>query len=899
MSTRNFDALFSPRSIALIGASDRPGSVGHVVGRNLLSAGFAGSILPVNPKHSEIGGRPCYRSIAALPETPDLAVVVTPAASVPGIISELADKGCRAAVVISAGLGEMSGDTTLRQKMLDAARPSLLRIVGPNCLGLISTPAGINASFSHLTPAKGDIALISQSGAIATAVLDWADARGVGFSHVVSLGDMADADFGDLLDFLAADRATRSILLYVENVTFAKKFMSAARIAARAKPVVVVKSGRSAAGARAALSHTGALAGSDIVYDAAFRRAGLLRVATIEDLFEAAATLSTGMRIAGDRLTILTNGGGAGVLAVDALEALGGRLAEMSAETRHALDAVLPAMWSRGNPVDIIGDADGERYAKALEILMADHASDAILVLNCPTAVADSMEAGRAVAAAVVRRPHFPLLTNWLGGTAAGPVRAFFAAEKIPSFESPDDAVRAFTHLTEYRRNQELLLETPSAGVVIAPDSLVAARAVLSTAAGEGRTVLSEEEAKKVLGLFGIPTIPTFLVATAAEAVARFDEIGAPAVLKVVSPEISHKSDAGGVRLAIGSAAEMEEAVATMTATLARTAPNARIAGFTVQSMVVRPDAQELIAGIASDSTFGPVILFGRGGKATEVIGDRAIGLPPLNSVLARRMVEGTAVAKLLAGFRDVAPVPMEALTDVLVRLSELAVLLPEVGELDINPLLADGAGVLALDARIALRPVGAKTVGPAILPYPRALEREIAIRDGAAFRLRPIRPEDEGALADMVARCTPDDLRLRFMAAVRTLPHQAAARFSQIDYDREMAFVAVEPSAPFGTGPIYGVVRLIADPENEAAEFAVLVRSDMKGRGLGTRLMTAILDFARAKGLQRVFGEILRENTTMLDMTRELGFHADPSGTAGTIHVTIDLASARMPLSA
>jgi acetyltransferase len=899
MSTRNFDALFSPRSIVLIGASDRPHSVGQVVGQNLFSAGFAGRIMPVNPRRRVVGGQACFPSIDALPETPDLAVVVTPAVTVPGIIAELADKGCRAAVVISAGLDAPSGKTTLRQKMLDAARPSLLRIVGPNCLGLISTPAGINASFSHLTPAQGDIALVSQSGAIVTAVLDWADARGVGFSHVVSLGDMADADFGDLLDFLAADRATRSILLYVENVTFAKKFMSAARIAARAKPVVVVKSGRSAAGARAALSHTGALAGSDIVYDAAFRRAGLLRVATIEELFEAAATLATGMQIDGERLTILTNGGGAGVLAVDALEALGGRLAEMSAETRAALDAVLPAMWSRGNPVDIIGDADGERYARALEILMADRGSDAILVLNCPTAVADGMAAGRAVAEAAMRRPHFPLLTNWLGGTAAGPVRAFFAAEKIPTFESPDDAVRAFTHLTQYRRNQELLLETPSAGVTIAPASLAAARAVLTAAAGEGRNVLSEEEAKQVLGLFGIPTVPTFLVATAEEAVARFEAIGAPAVLKVVSPEISHKSDAGGVRLNIASAAEMAEAVATMTATLAKTAPNARIAGFTVQKMVVRPDAQELIAGIASDPTFGPVILFGRGGKATEVIGDRSIGLPPLNSVLARRMVESTAVARLLAGFRDVPPVPMDALTDVLVRLSELAVLLPEIGELDINPLLADGGGVLALDARIALRPAGAVAIGPAILPYPHALTREIVIRDGTAFRLRPIRPEDEGALADMVARCTPNDLRLRFMAAVKTLPHQAAARFSQIDYDREMAFVAVEPDSAFGTGPIHGVVRLIADPENEAAEFAVLVRSDMKGRGLGTQLMTAILDFARSRGLRRVFGEILRENTTMLDMTRELGFHADPSGTAGTVHVTIALDPARSPLPA
>ena len=891
MSIRNFDALFTPGSIALVGASNELHSVGNVVAKNLFAGGFSGPIMPVNPHGTEIEGRPCHHAIDELPETPDLAVVATPAASVPGVVRELAERGCRAAVVISAGLGTVVNGTSLRQQMLDAARPHLMRIVGPNCLGLISTPTGINASFAHLTPKAGDIALVSQSGAIVTAVLDWADARGIGFSHVVSLGDMGDADFGDLLDFLSTDRATRSILLYVENVTFAKKFMSAARIAARGKPVLVIKSGRSAQGAKAALSHTGALAGSDIVYDAAFRRAGILRVTAIEELFEAAATLATGMRIGGDRLTILTNGGGAGVLAVDALEALGGRLAEMSDATRVALDAVLPPTWSKANPVDIIGDATGERYAAALEILMRDRESDAILVINCPTAVVDGMEAGRAVVDVAKKKPRFPVLTNWIGGTSAGPVRAYFASERVATFESPDDAVRAFTHLVEYRQNQELLLETPSAGVVIAPAAVAEARDLLAHVASEGRLALSEWEAKQVLELFGVPTVPTFLVRSADEAAERFREVGAPAVLKVVSPQITHKSDVGGVRLNIGSAGEMAEAVRTMAETVAKAGPGARIEGFTVQKMIVRSEAHELIAGIASDSTFGPVVLFGRGGKATEVIGDRTIGLPPLNSVLARRMIEGTAIAKLLKGFRDVPPVPMEALTDVLIRLAELAVLLPEVAELDINPLLADGEGVVALDARIALRKPGSPAAGPAIHPYPREFERDIELRDGDCYRLRPIRPEDETALANMVLQCTSDDLRLRFMGPMKALPHQTAARFSQIDYDREMAFVAVEPQSGFGEGPIYGVVRLVADPENEAAEFAVLVRSDMKGRGLGYRLMTAILDYGRQRGLKRVYGEILRENATMLRMARELGFHADPpEAFSDTAHVTIQL---------
>ncbi|MCB8836562.1 bifunctional acetate--CoA ligase family protein/GNAT family N-acetyltransferase [Aurantimonas sp. VKM B-3413] len=890
MSTRNFDALFSPRSIALIGASNEPHSVGNVIARNLFEGGFSGPIMPVNPHEAAIAGRKSFTSVSALPLVPDLAIVATPAPTVPGIVGELAARGCRAAVVISAGLGETRDGATLRQAMLDAARPHLMRIVGPNCLGILSQPLGINGSFSHLSPKAGDIALVSQSGAIVTAILDWADERGIGFSHVVSLGDMCDVDFGDMLDFLSTDRATRSILLYVENITFAKKFMSAARIAARSKPVVVIKAGRSAEGAKAALSHTGALAGSDKVYDGAFRRAGVLRVGELEELFEAASTLSTGIRITGDRLTILTNGGGAGVLAVDALKARGGTLATISEATLKELDAVLPPTWSHGNPVDIIGDATGARYGAALEALLKDRESDAILVINCPTAVADVMEAGKAVIAAKAKRPRFPVLTNWLGGTAAAPVRQFFASERIPTFESPDKAVRAFTHLVRYRRNQELLMETPTAGVAIAPEAVERARKVIEAAKAAGHRTLSEWEAKAVLKLFGIPAVETFLVTTDEEAEARFREIGAPAALKIVSPDITHKSDVGGVRLDIASAAAMRTAVAEMRDAVQAAAPEARITGFTVQRMVSRPDAYELIAGLATDATFGPVVLFGRGGKATEVIGDRAIGLPPLNSVLAREMIRETEIAKLLAGYRDVPAVPLDPIADVLIRLAELAVLLPEVAELDINPLLADAEGVVALDARVTLRADGTRVVGPAIRPYPRELEREITIRDAERFLLRPIRPEDELALADMVAHCTDHDLRLRFMGPIKVFPHQTAARFSQIDYDREMAFVAVAPGSSYGEGPISGVVRLVADPENEAAEFAVLVRSDMKGHGLGYALMNEILAYGRNRGLARIYGEVLRENATMLRMARELGFHLDGAEAgADTARVTVE----------
>lgn len=888
MSIRNFDALFEPSAIALVGASNAPRSVGRVLAENLLGAGFAGPVMTVNPHEAAIRSSLSYRSVAELPVAPDLAIVATPAASVPGLIADLGRRGCRAAVVISAGLGHGAG--SLCQQALDAARPHLMRIVGPNCLGFISTPRAINASFAHLTPRRGDLALVSQSGAIVAAMLDWADQRGIGFSHVVSLGDMADADFGDMLDYLCADRATRSILLYVENVTHARKFVSAARAAARTKPVLVVKAGRSTAGAKAALSHTGALAGTDAVYDAVFRRTGLLRVSELDELFAAAAILATGMRLSGDRMTVLTNGGGVGVLAVDALIARGGNLAEIAPGTLSRLDGVLPAAWSRGNPVDILGDAPGERYAAALEILLEERDGDAILVLNCPSAVADGTEAADAVAALASGQRSVPVLTSWIGGTAAQRSRDRLARSKVPTFASPEEAVRAFTHLVEFRRNQELLLETPSAGIAIAPKRVAEARDLIASVRTDGRSVLTEPEAKRLLGLFGILAVETFVAATPEEAGSHFARTGAPSVLKILSPDITHKSDLGGVVLGLRSQAEVEAAAHAMLARLRAAAPEARQAGFSVQPMIVRPHAVELILGIARDETFGPVLLFGRGGKATELIGDRTIGLPPLNSVLALDMIGRTRIARQLAGYRDVPAAKIDAVAEVLVRLSELIILLPEITELDINPLLADGDGVIALDARVVID-VAAPRRPLAISPYPRELERDVAINDGIRFHLRPIRPEDETELAAMVALCTPEDLRLRFLGPLKTLPHEMAARLSQIDYDREMAFVAVEPGSPYGSGPIYGVVRLMGDSEHDAAEFAVLVRSDMKGRGLGYRLMSEILAYARASGFRRVYSDVLSGNHTMLRMARELGFTSRLSPeSSDTMQISIGL---------
>jgi acetyltransferase len=664
--------------------------------------------------------------------------------------------------------------------------------------------------------------------------------------------------------------------------------MSAGRIAARAKPVIVVKAGRSAAGAKAALSHTGSLAGADAVYDAAFRRAGMLRVYSLRELFEAAMTLAAGLKPEGARLAILTNGGGAGVLATDALEHYGGDLAELSRDTIAELDKVLPATWSHANPVDILGDATGRRYADALRVLAGDPGAHAILVMNCPTAVADSREAAEAVLAALPERGK-PILACWLGETAAREARQLLAARRVPAYEAPDEAVRALMHLVQYRRNQHLLMETPPASPAVSPVNREAARAVAANVLAEGRTTLTEPEAKELLHCYGIPTVKTFTAESPARAARLATELGRPVALKILSPDITHKSDVGGVHLDLDTPAAVETAANAMLARVRERIPTARIAGFTVQEMVHRPRDVELILGIAEDSLFGPVLMFGQGGVAVEVIGDRTIALPPLNMVLAREMIERTRIAKLLAGYRDRPPADVAAIARTLVRLSELLVDLPELVELDINPLLAGPDGVLALDARIVVRPLDpARSRVLAIQPYPAGLEHCVEIDGGKRLIVRPIRPEDEPRLVEMVERSSPEDVRLRFLGALKEFPHLMAARLSQIDYDREMALVAIDPEEPT-RGEIVGVSRIVADPENDKAEYAVMVRSDLKGRGLGFQLMKDILAYARRRGIKTVEGDVLAENRTMLQMAAELGFVRQESE-GGVVRVGLNL---------
>lgn len=883
MTIRNLDHLLAPRTIAVIGASPSPRSVGQVLARNLLRGGFGGPIMPVNPNHRAVEGVLAYPDVAHLPEPPDLAVICTPPKTVPALIDDLGRLGCRAAVVVTAGFGEGGNEAgaQLRQQMLDAAAPHLLRIVGPNCIGIAVPGIGLNATFADRAPLPGDVACLTQSGAVAAALIDWAAARGVGFSHLVSLGDMADVDFGDLLDYFAIDPKVRAVLLYAEGIVHARKFMSAARAASRAKPVIVVKSGRFAASAKAAHSHTGALAGSDTVYDAAFRRAGMLRVGDLEDLFDAFETLSRCPPLGGDRLAILTNGGGVGVLAVDAVAAMGGHLAALDEATCAALDGVLPVTWSRGNPIDIIGDASGERYAAALDILLKARDLDAILILNCPTAIASSVEAARAVIDTLARNARhrrIPVLTSWLGGETAETARGLFAAAGVPTYTTPEQAVRAMLQMVEFRRNQALLAEVPPrlrGAEAIDASARQDARRVIEAAREAGRTALDEIDAKRVLAAYGIP-VPTIKRATSpAEVAQAAAAINAPVAVKIVSPDIIHKSDAGGVALDCLTPEAAWLAADSMLKTIRAKLPEARVEGFAVSEMVRRRDAFELILGASVDPVFGPVLLFGHGGTGVEVIQDTATALPPLNAVLARDLMGRTRIDRLLRGYRSFPAADRDAIAGALVNLSELISDHPEITELDINPLLADAGGVLALDARIKLG-FEAERAPFAILPYPSECEREITLRDGTALVARPVKPEDAVLFRDMFKRIDPVDIRMRFLAAMRSLPEPLLARLTQIDYDREMAWMALAREAG-GEEEMLGIVRLSQDPDRRRAEYAVLVRSDMKGRGLGYALMRVMLDYADECGVEEVFGVILRENRAMIDLARELGFAIRP----------------------
>jgi acetyltransferase len=880
MSIRNLDKMFRPQSVAVIGASDKPHSVGSALMTNLMRAGFSGPIIPINPHAAAVHGIMAYKDVASLPITPDLAVIATPPDTIPALMSELGGRGTRGAVILTAGFaeGEASIGKERAAQMLAAARPHLLRIVGPNCLGIAAPGIGLNATFAPATLLPGNIAFLTQSGAMATTVLDWALPRRVGFSTIVSMGDMSDVDFGDLLDYFVLDEATHAILIYAEAITQARKFMSAARRAARIKPVIVVKGGRAEEGARAAASHTGALAGTDVVYEAVFRRAGMLRVNEVEELFDAAATLARMSPQPGNRLAIVTNGGGAGVLATDRLIEQGGKLASVGSDTIAKLNEVLPATWSHANPIDIIGDAGAERYANTVKILMDDADNDAMLVAYCPTAIVSPAEAAKGLVSALGQstKPKKNVFACWMGAETVAEGRAQLVAAGVPDYETPERAVRAFMYLVNYRKSQDLLLETPSSAAPHTPIDTARARSTIRQALADQREWLDPAEVATFLACYGIPFARTEAVPDAAAAARVAVEIKAPVALKIRSRDVVHKSDVGGVELNLATPVEVEVAAKRINESVSRALPKARLEGLIVQEMVHRVGGYELIAGISTDATFGPMILFGQGGTAVEIVRDKSLELPPVNTALARAQIERTRIAALLKGYRDRPAADIDGIVNVLMQLSQIVADHPEVTEIDINPLLADSQGVIGVDSRIRVR----AAAGPAqsrmtIRPYPQQFETEVCSLDAKKYHVRPIKPEDEPALRRFADDVDTVDLWHSFFTPLRERTHETAARLSQIDYDREMTLVAWDGER------VAGLARSTADPDFQSSECAVIIRRDLREQGLASKLIEALLGALTLQGIDQATLIFPPDQARMVNLSKDLGFSIVPDGTA------------------
>jgi acetyltransferase len=864
--------LLAPRSAALVGATEREGALGAIVYRNLAGAGLMGELYPVNPKHRTIFGKRAYARLSELPQTPDLAVIATPARTIPQIIVEAGAARIAAAVILTSGFGETGRDgRELQNEVLAAAKRGGVRVLGPNCLGLMRTDRGLNATFARTPALPGSLALVSQSGAICGAILDWAHGAGIGFTSVVSLGGAIDIDFGEVLDFLAADEATDAILLYVEGIRDARRYVSALRAASRVKPVIALKVGRHPGGSRAASSHTGALVGSDAVFDAALRRAGAVRVRTYTQLFAAARVLSTGRSPGGERLAIVTNGGGPGVIAADSAAENAVPLAELSAATIALLDAKLPPQWSRGNPIDIIGDAPAERFAAAAAAALADPGVDALLAMYSPVAVTAPEDAARALADAA-RPSTKPVLAAWLGDVNPGPSRSHLEARGIPNFYTPENAVEAFSFLCAHRRNQEQLMQVPAAEREpdTAPPDLAAAVAIRDRAVAGKRELLSDHETKALLAAFSLP-VPRSVVAKDRDAaVAAARAIGFPAVLKLHSPDITHKSDVGGVRLNLQSAEMVASAFDDMVRHVRALRPDARIEGAVVQPMLRFAHAREVLVGVATDPVFGPVISFGAGGVSVEAVRDSAVALPPLNAMLAQDLMRRTATFRLLAGYRNVPAADLEALAGILVAVSHMVCALPWLKEMDLNPVLAHPGGAVIADARVVIddRKEERPRYGHmAIHPYPVELEGTIRLRDGREVGVRPIRPEDAGRERRFFDRLSERSRFQRFMNYLKELPPRMLARFTQLDYDRELALVALWQDEFVAVG------RYAPNPDGVTAEFALTVADEWQGKGLGRALLERLCEAARAAGYHALVGRILGANRDMLELAAHVGF--------------------------
>jgi acetyltransferase len=881
MSTRNLDKLFDPRSIAVIGASNKKGSVGYILLRNLIGAEYDGIVYPVNTSAQSVQGIQAYASISQVPRKIDLAVIAVPAKAVPEIMRECGEAGVSGAVIVSSGFKEVGREgKKLEEEVCAIAESYGVRIVGPNCLGYIRPGMNLNVTFAHVIPPAGRVAFFSQSGALGTAILDWAAANHVGFSAFVSVGSMADVDFGDLIDYFGADAHTSSIILYIESITDARKFMSAARHFAKSKPIIVVKSGRTARSALAAASHTGAIAGDDTLYSAVFRRAGVVRVDEIEDLFDASEALSRVSSPRGPRLGIVTNAGGPGVMASDCLLSLGGELSEISPETDEKLKAALPGFAARGNPVDVGGDAPAQRYAEAAQALIDDPNCDGVLAILTPQAMSDPTSTASALVDVARTHQLKPLLTSFMGEIKVAEGVEIFRHAHVPTFSTPEDAVRAYMYMYQYTRNLQNLYETPAD---ILPDfepTRDAVKKIFIHVAHEGRSILSEVEAKAVLEAYQIPVVRTMVAATPEECAARAEEIGFPVAIKILSHDITHKSDVGGIALNVRSAPEASNQFTKIVDRVKLAMPEANIIGVAVEAM--SRGGYEVILGSKKDPTFGPALMFGMGGTGVELYRDVALDFPPLNQALAHSMIQSTKVSRLLEGYRGKAPVDIIALEQALVKLSYLLVDFPEILEMDVNPLQVRTDGICALDARIVIEP---KDVRKITLPgshlmismYPSKYEWDFPV-DSETVKIRAIKPEDEPLWAEMIESLSPATAEYRFFGPVKEVTKSMLVRYCHIDYDREIALAAVAQPKGKRKKRMLGVARLTIETANsEEGEFAILVRDDCQRKGIGSKLMEALIQAARDRHVREINGDVLAKNPGMTRFAEDLGFDIRP----------------------
>ena len=872
--THYLTPLLEPRSVGIIGASEREGSLGDVLVRNMLDAGYKGKLFAINPKHDSVRGIACYKSVEDVPQRLDLVVIAVRAEKVLAILDSCGRAGVKAAILLSSGFSEAGPrGALLERQVVDAAQRHRIRLLGPNCLGIMRPQLGLNATFAHTSAQKGSIGLISQSGALCAAILDWAKPNNVGFSAVVSLGTSSDIDFGDVLEYMISDPRTESIFLYVEGIRDARRFMSALRGAARVKPVLLIKAGRHPEASRAILSHSAAPIGDDAVFDAALRRAGVIRLYNLGQLFAAANALFSHFRPRGNRLAVITNGGGPGIMAADRAADIGIPLSEFAEGTMEKLNAVLPANWSRGNPIDILGDADAERYSKAVKATLEGPNVDGVLVMLTPQGMTDPS----AVADALIeieKTADKPVVACWMGEEQVAESRHKFSTAGIPHFRTPEPAVELFSHISAYYRNQKLLMQTPSSLSHLSPPSIESARLVIEMAMSERRKKLNEMESKALLAAFRIPIAQTVVARSAAEAMVLATEIGLPVVMKIDSPSIVHKSDVGGVRLNIRSLVAVRSTYQEILDEVKRVQPDAVINGIAIEPMIQKRNGRELVVGVKRDPVFGPVITFGEGGNLVEANRDVAVALPPLNSYLVKDMIRSTRIYHRLGEFRHLPAVDMTALELVLLRVSEMVCELPWITEMEINPLIVDENGAVAVDASIVVdnvSPTADRYDHMAIHPYPSHLTQTWIVPDGTTVTIRPIKPEDAELEVEFVRGLSSETKYYRFMNTMRELPPAMVARLTQIDYDREMAFVATLEVD--GQEKEIGVCRYAVNPDGESCEFAVVVADDWQHRGLARKLMGVLIETARSRGIAYMNGVFLSNNERMLKFVQKLGF--------------------------